>query len=105
MTIVERAQQALSGSKQEIIKMSVFLRPQVASERDVSSEGGVSLVLNRHKHLSLKQQRELLPIHRVKNEILYLLEKFTTLVLVGGNHGLKVCTAYLSHIIVYINLM
>eukprot|EP01031_Cornospumella_fuschlensis_P027321 gene27321-33006_t len=63
--------------------MSAFLRPVVVSERDTPSEGGANLVLNRYKHLSLKQQRELLPICRVKKEILYLLEKFTTLVLVG----------------------
>lgn len=42
------------------------------------------MIINRHKHLSLRQQRELLPIFRVKREILYALEKHRTLVLIGG---------------------
>lgn len=39
--------------------------------------------VNRHKHLSLHQQRQLLPIYRYRSQILYALEKYRTLVLVG----------------------
>lgn len=39
---------------------------------------------NRQKHLPIHKQRELLPIFRYKTSILYLLEKYQTLVLVGG---------------------
>lgn len=61
-----------------------FLRPQTTSERENAGEVGGNLIINRHKHLSLRQQRELLPIFRVKREILYALEKYRTLVLIGG---------------------
>lgn len=65
--------------------MTQFLRPQLSSEREYTGEGnGSNLILNRHKHLALRQQRELLPIFRVKREILFLLENCRTLVLLGG---------------------
>eukprot|EP01039_Chlorochromonas_danica_P009111 gene9111-10058_t len=64
--------------------MTQFLRPQLSSEREYSGEGnGSNLILNRHKHLALRQQRELLPIFRVKKEILYAIENYRTLVLLG----------------------
>ena len=52
-----------------------------------NAEENVNLVYNRHKHLSLQQQRKLLPIHSYKNKILYALEKYRTLVLIGGNNN------------------
>jgi HrpA-like RNA helicase len=37
----------------------------------------------RNKHLSLSYQRQLLPISRLKREILYAIEEYKTVVLVG----------------------
>jgi ATP-dependent RNA helicase DDX35 len=37
----------------------------------------------RFKHLSIQQQRSLLPIAKYKHEILYALEKFRTIILIG----------------------
>lgn len=42
-----------------------------------------TLVFNQHRSLNLAAQREKLPIKRYKNEILYCLENFQTLVIVG----------------------
>jgi ATP-dependent RNA helicase DDX35 len=66
--------------------MSGFLRPQLSSERETGDEAVSTLIINRYKHLGIRQQRELLPIFRVKRDILYLLEKFRTLVLIGGTY-------------------
>lgn len=40
---------------------------------------------NRHKHLSVDQQRQLLPIFHCRRQILYALEKYNSVVLVGGS--------------------
>merc|ERR1719223_824849 len=77
--------------------MAQFWRPQnpsvASSSSGSSSQDNVNLTIdsseaavltvNRHKHLSLQQQRQLLPINRYRNEILYALETYRTLVLVG----------------------
>lgn len=72
--------------------MSNFWRPQttinnndIIRENNSSSSTSSSVVVNRYKHLSISQQRQLLPIYQCKNQILYALEKFRTVVLVGGN--------------------
>lgn len=52
-------------------------------DRDASSEGTV-LTFNKNHSLSLAQQRERLPIYQYRDAILYLLEKFSCMVLVGG---------------------
>lgn len=74
-------QQARSSSQQ-------FWRPQLSSDRDIASSDPLSassgtLIYNRFKHLSLRQQRENLPIYRHRRSILYALERYTTLILVG----------------------
>ena len=71
--------------------MSNYWRPQTIINHDIIRENNASattsssIVMNRHKHLSISQQRQLLPIFQCKNQILYALEKFRTVVLVGGN--------------------
>ena len=55
-----------------------------AEERRESSEGsGDAVVFNRNRNLSMEQQRQRLQVFRYRNHILYLLEKYQTLVLVG----------------------
>jgi HrpA-like RNA helicase len=51
----------------------------------VNPESGIPIHSKRQKHLPIQRQRELLPIYRYKTNILYLLEKYQTLVIVGGN--------------------
>jgi ATP-dependent RNA helicase DDX35 len=50
---------------------------------DIDPNSATAFVYNPHVSLSLEQQRERLPVFRNRNHILYLLEKFQTLVLVG----------------------
>jgi HrpA-like RNA helicase len=67
--------------------MAKFWRPPAADiDKGVvrDGEGGALLSVNRHKHLALSQQRQLLPIFRYRTEILYAIEKYQTLVLIGG---------------------
>jgi hypothetical protein len=48
-------------------------------------DGNVGILnVGRNKHLSISQQRLQLPIYRYRTDILFALEKFRTLVLVGG---------------------
>lgn len=56
-----------------------FWRPSLG---DRGTEDRVAIP-NRHKHLPLLQQRQLLPLFRHKKQILYALEKFSTLILVS----------------------
>ena len=44
---------------------------------------GSSVIFNPNRTLSVEQQRQRLPIFRFRNHILYLLEKYQTLVVVG----------------------
>lgn len=55
----------------------------VALDREAET-GDAAIHSHRHKHLTLRQQRELLPIFRYKYSILYSLEKYKTLILIGG---------------------
>ena len=50
---------------------------------DIDPNYATAFVYNPFVSLSLEQQRERLPVFRNRNHILYLLEKFQTLVLVG----------------------
>ena len=68
--------------------MAKFWRPAATDiDKGAVRDGDSSALLsfNRHKHLALSQQRQLLPIFRYRSQILYALEKYNTLVLVGGN--------------------
>jgi ATP-dependent RNA helicase DDX35 len=49
----------------------------------LSTENATVIHNNRQRHLPIHKQRELLPIFHYKTAIIYLLEKFQTLVLVG----------------------
>ncbi|KAJ9594471.1 hypothetical protein L9F63_014083, partial [Diploptera punctata] len=50
---------------------------------DIDSNYATAFIYNPYVSLSLEKQRERLPVFRNRNHILYLLEKFQTLVLVG----------------------
>jgi len=65
-----------------------FLRPGERStweedKSDIDPNCATAFVYNPRISLSFEQQRESLPVFKNRNHILYLLEKFQTLVLVG----------------------
>lgn len=60
--------------------MSTFWKPVDSVDRNDSQK---LLVNTRNKHLPLSYQRQLLPISRFKNEILYAVETYRTVILVG----------------------
>lgn len=65
-----------------------FLKPDddsFSSERDAqSTDDSVStFIFNPHQSLNLQSQREKLPIRNYRDKILYCLENYQTLVLVG----------------------
>ncbi|XP_076043904.1 putative ATP-dependent RNA helicase DHX35 isoform X2 [Oratosquilla oratoria] len=64
-----------------------FLKPNdegfTYDRSDVDQTSGTSFVFNPHVSASIEKQRERLPIFAVRKHILYLLEKYQTLVIVG----------------------
>uniref|UniRef100_A0A8C2HAS1 Probable ATP-dependent RNA helicase DHX35 n=1 Tax=Cyprinus carpio TaxID=7962 RepID=A0A8C2HAS1_CYPCA len=58
--------------------------PGVCEERDLSSETtGSPIIYNPHTALSVEKQRQRLPVFKHRNNILYLVESFQTVVIVG----------------------
>lgn len=58
-----------------------------SAERDAQiDDQTTTFIYNSNHSLSLAAQRERLPIRRYKNNILYCLEKYQTLILVGNYH-------------------
>lgn len=69
-------------------RLPKFLKPDddsFSSERDAapSDDHVTSFVFNAHHSLNLAAQRERLPIRQYRDQILYCLEHYQTLVLVG----------------------
>ncbi|KAK3085550.1 hypothetical protein FSP39_005176 [Pinctada imbricata] len=58
----------------------VSLQQERQTDRD---EGATSVVYNPNVSLSIEQQRQKLPVFKLRNHILYLLEKYQTVVIVG----------------------
>jgi len=50
---------------------------------DIDAHSSTQFVYNAHHSFALDMQRQRLPIFKNKNHIIYLLEKYQTLVLVG----------------------
>ncbi|XP_077283685.1 putative ATP-dependent RNA helicase DHX35 [Arctopsyche grandis] len=57
--------------------------PVTEKKINADQDSHTNFVYNRFNHLSVEDQRRKLPIFQYRNHILYLLEKFQTLVLVG----------------------
>uniref|UniRef100_A0A2L2YGK4 RNA helicase n=1 Tax=Parasteatoda tepidariorum TaxID=114398 RepID=A0A2L2YGK4_PARTP len=65
-----------------------FLKPgtissEIVQERKDINETDQPAFYNHDFHLSVDQQRQRLPIHKYKNHILYLLENFQTIIVLG----------------------
>ena len=52
-------------------------------ERYVAREESTSYIYNSNPSLSIQQQRQRLPVFRFRNHILYLLDNYQTVVIVG----------------------
>ncbi|KAH9635755.1 hypothetical protein HF086_010980 [Spodoptera exigua] len=63
--------------------IETLVNPNVDSALSVDSDSTTSFVYNRYHHLPLDAQRQKLPVFQYRNHILYLLEKYQTLVLIG----------------------
>uniref|UniRef100_A0A8C3HYJ5 DHX35 n=1 Tax=Chrysemys picta bellii TaxID=8478 RepID=A0A8C3HYJ5_CHRPI len=56
----------------------------LTEERQSAAEStGVSVIYNPYASLSIEQQRQKLPVFKLRNHILYLVENYQTLVIVG----------------------
>jgi hypothetical protein len=67
--------------------MSQFWKPVTDNSKYIDRDSDAqSFVVNKrgNKRLTLTQQKESLPIFGYRTSILYALEKFSTLILVGG---------------------
>ncbi len=86
------------GSGESKARSQQFWKPNTIApgseiERDEKDEseggtsggggGGVSVVWNSHSHLSMRQQRMLLPIYANRKQILYAVERYQTVIIVG----------------------
>ncbi|XP_005103973.1 probable ATP-dependent RNA helicase DHX35 [Aplysia californica] len=60
---------------------------KISEERTTSSDqsgiGNASVAYNPHRNLSIEQQRQKLPVFQYRNHILYLAEKYQTVVIIG----------------------
>ena len=67
--------------------MTSFWKPSVAIDRGVDNNNPI-LIDGKRKNISLGQQRQLLPIKQYREKIIYAMEKYSTIVLVGetGNN-------------------
>jgi len=68
-----------------------------------SSEGaGSCLAYNPHINLSITQQRQRLPIFQYRNHILYLVERYRTVVIVGETGSGKTTQVWGTHSLYFI---
>ncbi|XP_068624396.1 probable ATP-dependent RNA helicase DHX35 [Battus philenor] len=63
--------------------VEILLNPNIDSALSVESDSRSNFVYNRYHHLPIDAQRQKLPVFQYRNHILYLLEKYQSLVLIG----------------------
>ncbi|RVE41454.1 hypothetical protein evm_013899 [Chilo suppressalis] len=63
--------------------IETLVNPNTETALTVDGDARTSFVYNRYHHLPLETQRLKLPVFQYRNHILYLLEKYQTLVLIG----------------------
>ncbi|CAC5417695.1 DHX35 [Mytilus coruscus] len=51
--------------------------------KSTNEDSGATVIYNPNRSLSIEQQRQRLPVFKLRNHILYLLEKYQTVVIVG----------------------
>ncbi|CAH0718631.1 unnamed protein product, partial [Brenthis ino] len=63
--------------------IETLINPNVDSALSIDTDAKTNFVYNRYHHLPLTAQRQKLPVFQYRNHILYLLEKYQTLILIG----------------------
>lgn len=63
--------------------IETLVNPNIDSALTTDNDSKTSFIYNRYHHLPLNAQRQRLPVFQYRNHILYLLEKYQTLVLIG----------------------
>ncbi|XP_013145649.1 PREDICTED: probable ATP-dependent RNA helicase DHX35 isoform X2 [Papilio polytes] len=63
--------------------VETLLNPSVDVALTVDSDSKSNFVYNRYHHLPMNTQRQKLPVFQYRNHILYLLEKYQSLILIG----------------------
>ncbi|CAG9573050.1 unnamed protein product [Danaus chrysippus] len=63
--------------------IETFINPSVDASLTVDNDAKTNFVYNRYHHLPLESQRQKLPVFQYRNHILYLMEKYQTLILIG----------------------
>ncbi|XP_045457381.1 probable ATP-dependent RNA helicase DHX35 [Melitaea cinxia] len=63
--------------------IETLVNPNIDSALSIDGDSKTNFVYNRYHHLPLEAQRKKLPVFQYRNHILYLLEKYQTLILIG----------------------
>ncbi|XP_063370393.1 probable ATP-dependent RNA helicase DHX35 [Cydia amplana] len=63
--------------------VEILINPNTDSALTTDSDAKTNFVYNRYHHLPLTSQRQKLPVFQYRNHILYSLEKYQTLILIG----------------------
>ncbi|XP_047999795.1 probable ATP-dependent RNA helicase DHX35 [Leguminivora glycinivorella] len=63
--------------------IEILINENTDSALTTDSDAKTNFVYNRYHHLPLTSQRQKLPVFQYRNHILYLLEKYQTLILIG----------------------
>ncbi|CAH1642392.1 unnamed protein product [Spodoptera littoralis] len=80
---IKPGEESLYPTRNKDGAIETLVNPNVDSALSVDSDSTTSFVYNRYHHLPLDTQRQKLPVFQYRNHILYLLEKYQTLVLIG----------------------
>ncbi|CAK1549323.1 unnamed protein product [Leptosia nina] len=64
-------------------EIETLVNPSIDSALTIDNDSKTNVVYNRYHHLPLDAQRQKLPVFQYRNHILYLLEKYQTLILIG----------------------
>lgn len=63
--------------------IETLINPNTDTSLNIDNDSRTNFTYNRYHHLPMETQRQKLPVFQYRNHILYLLEKYQTLVLVG----------------------
>ncbi|XP_045533656.1 probable ATP-dependent RNA helicase DHX35 isoform X1 [Pieris brassicae] len=64
-------------------EIETLVNPNIDTALTTDTDSKTNVVYNRYHHLPLETQRQKLPVFQYRNHILYLLEKYQTLILIG----------------------
>ncbi|XP_026743379.1 probable ATP-dependent RNA helicase DHX35 [Trichoplusia ni] len=80
---IKPGDESLYPTKNKDGAVETLVNPNADTALSIDNDSRTSFVYNRYHHLPLTTQRQRLPVFQYKNHILYLLERYQTLVLIG----------------------